>query len=77
MGKIMEKFGDNEDETLVSNSRVSCDGGVLGHPKIYLSLEFGEIAVCPRRCRSSNLHLHQIRDALCCLGNGQSKYIPK
>ena len=43
----MEKFGDNEDETLVSNSRVSCDGGVLGHPKIYLSLEYGETAVCP------------------------------
>ena len=43
----MEKFGDSEDETLVSDSRVSCDGGVLGHPKIFLSLEFGEISVCP------------------------------
>ena len=47
MSNIMEKFGDSADETLVSDSRVSCDGGVLGHPKIYLSLEFGEISVCP------------------------------
>ena len=39
MSKIMEKFGDSEDETLVSDSRVSGDGGVLGHPKIYLSLD--------------------------------------
>ena len=47
MSKIMENFGDNEDETLVSNSRVSCDGGVLGHPKIYLDMGRGKKIVCP------------------------------
>ena len=32
------EFGQKDDETLVYEERVSCDGGQLGHPKIFLSV---------------------------------------
>ena len=41
------RFGSNDDETIVFSGRVSCDGGSLGHPKIYLSVNETEVNVCP------------------------------
>ena len=38
MNSTNRMFGKKEDETVVSASRVSCDGGLMGHPKIYLSV---------------------------------------
>ena len=32
------EFGQKDDETLVYEERVSCDGGQYGHPKIFLSV---------------------------------------
>ena len=32
------EFGQKDDETLVYEKRVSCDGGQYGHPKIFLSV---------------------------------------
>ena len=40
-------FGSHDDETIVFSDRVSCDGGSLGHPKIYLSVNETEVTVCP------------------------------
>ena len=40
-------FGKKEDETVVSANRVSCDGGVLGHPKVFLSFDKEGKANCP------------------------------
>ena len=41
------EFGQKDDETLVYEERVSCDGGQYGHPKIFLSVNKSEITVCP------------------------------
>ena len=41
------EFGLKDDETLVYEERVSCDGGKYGHPKIFLSVNKNEITVCP------------------------------
>ena len=41
------EFGQQDDETLVYEERVSCDGGKYGHPKIFLSVNKNEITVCP------------------------------
>ena len=41
------EFGQKDDETLVYDERVSCDGGQYGHPKIFLSVNKKEITVCP------------------------------
>ena len=40
------EFGKKDDETLVYEERVSCDGGQYGHPKIFLSVNKHEITVC-------------------------------
>ena len=47
MNSTNSMFGKKEDETVVSESRVSCDGGLMGHPKIYLSIDEHEITTCP------------------------------
>ena len=35
------------EEIYTNKKEVSCNGGVLGHPKIYLSMEKGGEVVCP------------------------------
>ncbi len=47
MNVSIKIFGKKEDETVVSANRVSCDGGVLGHPKVYLSVDEKNITLCP------------------------------
>lgn len=44
---MSENFGNREDETIVDGNRVSCDGGKLGHPKVFLTLKNNEIIICP------------------------------
>ena len=41
------EFGKKDDETLVYEERVSCDGGHYGHPKFFLSVNEYEITICP------------------------------
>ena len=36
-----------DDYKIVNQDRVSCDGGELGHPKIFLSLTLDKEVICP------------------------------
>ena len=38
---------DSEDVVQTEKDEVSCDGGPLGHPKVYLNLGGADFVVCP------------------------------
>lgn len=42
---------------LSDKSRVACDGGLLGHPRIFLTLPKGGQVVCPY-CSRSFVHVN-------------------
>ncbi len=37
----------NQDIIYTNHKEVSCDGGILGHPKIYLNMETSHEIICP------------------------------
>ena len=44
---MLKDFGKNKDEIWVKENRISCDGGTLVHPKVYLTVDSINITVCP------------------------------
>ena len=44
-----------EETIIVEKSSISCDGGALGHPKVYLAIGEGGEVVCPYCSRTYKL----------------------